>query len=143
MLNNNYFIILFTKGPVINAGYINNGNPEEMISQSIDCLKSGGRMVIFPEGTRSVQGKKYKFQRSAARIAIEAKVTVTPVIITCYPSTLTKAEKWYQIPHRRFHLVMQVGNDMVLDKFINIEQKTIAARQFNRYLQDYFTQAKV
>lgn len=132
----------FTKGSVINAGYIDNGNPEQMISQSVDCLKSGGTMVIFPEGTRSINGKAYKFQRSAARIAIEANATVTPITITCKPNTLSKAEKWYQIPESRFHLVMQVGNDMVLDEFLTIKQKTIAARRFNRYLQDYFTRKR-
>jgi 1-acyl-sn-glycerol-3-phosphate acyltransferase len=132
----------FTKGSVINAGYIKNENPEQMIRQSVDCLKSGGTMVIFPEGTRSINGKSYKFQRSAARIAIEANATVTPVTITCQPSTLSKAEKWYQIPETRFHLVMHVRNDMVLDEFFTIKQKTIAARRFNRYLQDYFTQER-
>lgn len=128
----------FTKGPVINAGYISNGDPEKMISDSVACLKAGGTMIIFPEGTRSVPGADYKFQRSAARIALQAKAIVTPVTLSCYPSTLTKAEKWYQIPDRRFHLAMKVDDDIVLDDFLAIETKTIAVRRFNRYLQDYF-----
>lgn len=128
----------FTKGPVINAGYISNGNSEKMISQCVACLKSGGSLIIFPEGTRTVAGSDYKFQRGAARIALQAGAIVTPVTLSCYPSTLTKTEKWYQIPHRRFHLAMQVGDDMVLDDFIAMEPKTIAVRKFNRYLQDYF-----
>jgi len=128
----------FTKGPVVNAGYISNGNPEKMIAESVACLKSGGTMIIFPEGTRSVYGTKYKFQRSAARIALQANTVVTPVTLSCYPSTLTKAEKWYQISERRFHLVMQVDDDIVLDDFLSIEPKTIAVRRFNRYLLNYF-----
>jgi len=128
----------FTKGPVVNAGYISNGNPEKMIAESVACIKAGGTMIIFPEGTRSVHGAEYKFQRSAARIALQANAVVTPVTLSCYPSTLTKAEKWYQIPERRFHLVMQVDNDIVLDDFLLIEPKTIAVRRFNRYLLNYF-----
>ncbi len=132
----------FTKGPVINAGYISNGDPEKMISDSVNCLKAGGTMIIFPEGTRTVAGSEYKFQRSAARIGLLANARVTPVIISCTPSTLTKAEKWYQIPERRFHLAIEVGDDMVLDNFLVIETQSIAVRRFNRYLQDYFSQQR-
>ena len=128
----------FMKGAVVNAGYISNADPEKTISESVKCLKSGGVMVIFPEGTRSVPGEKYKFQRSAAHIALQANAKVTPVTITCSPSTLTKQEKWYQIPKQRFHLVMSVGDDIVLDDFLAIEPKTIAVRRLNRYFQAYF-----
>ena len=128
----------FTRGPVINAGYISNGNSEKMISDCVACLNSAGTMIIFPEGTRTKPGKEYKFQRGAARIALQAKAIVTPVYLSCYPSTLTKAEKWYQIPEHRFHLAMQVDDDIVLDDFLIMEPKTIAVRRFNRYLQEYF-----
>jgi 1-acyl-sn-glycerol-3-phosphate acyltransferase len=132
----------FTKGSVINAGYISNGYAEKMIEESVSYLQAGGTMIIFPEGTRSVAGVEYKFQRSAARIGLLANTRVTPVIIHCSPSTLTKAEKWYQIPERRFHLAMEVGDDMVLDNFLAIEPQPIAVRRFNRYLQDYFSQKR-
>lgn len=132
----------FTKGAVSNAGYISNADPEKMIKESVDRLEAGGTMIIFPEGTRTVPGAEYKFQRSAARIGLLANTIVTPVIIHCSPCTLTKAEKWYQIPERRFHLAIEVGNDMVLDNFLAIETHTIAVRRFNRYLQDYFSQQR-
>lgn len=128
----------FTKGSVINAEYISNGDPEKMITDCVACLKSGGTLIIFPEGTRTVPDTNYKFQRGAAAIALQANAIVTPVTLNCNPSTLTKKEKWYQIPDSRFHFVMQVGEDIVLDNFINLQPKTIAVRRFNQYLQDYF-----
>lgn len=133
---------IFTKGPIINAGYISNADPEQMIAESVAGLKSGETMVIFPEGTRSIAQKKYKFQRGAAAIALQAKAILTPVTLTCTPSTLTKAEKWYQIPSRKFHLNMYVEDDIVLDDFLAIEQKTIAVRRLTHYLQDYFSQQR-
>ncbi|MCF6203491.1 MAG: 1-acyl-sn-glycerol-3-phosphate acyltransferase [Methylococcaceae bacterium] len=132
----------FIKGAVTNAGYISNGDSEKMVSECVAYLKSGGTLVIFPEGTRTVFNQPYKFQRGAAHIALQANVIVTPVIISCNPSTLTKQEKWYQIPNRRFHLSMRVGDDMVLDDFLKIEPKTIAVRRFNHYLQNYFSQQR-
>ena len=130
------------KGPIINAGYISNEDPEKMINTCAEYLKSGGIMIIFPESTRTRPNADYKFQRGAAAIALQASTVVTPVTLNCYPSTLTKAEKWYQIPERRFHLSMTVGEDMVLDDFRAIMPRSIAVRRFNSYLQDYFSQQR-
>ncbi|MGZ5011331.1 MAG: lysophospholipid acyltransferase family protein [Methylobacter sp.] len=129
----------FMRGPISNAGYIGNGNPKKMIAECVELLQSGGTMIIFPEGTRSVPGKPYHFQRGAAAIALQANKIVTPVTLSCYPSTLTKAEQWYQIPYRRFHLTMHVGDDIALDEFTTIKPKSIAVRHFTQFLQDYFT----
>lgn len=132
----------FMRGPILNCGFISNGDPEKMIAECVAWLKSGGTMIIFPEGTRSVPGKPYRFQRGAGAIALLADIIVTPVTLTCYPSTLTKAEAWYEIPERRFHLAMHVGDDINLQEFTKIEPKSIAVRRFNRYLQDYFSQQR-
>jgi hypothetical protein len=72
-------------------------------------------------------------------IALEANKIVTPVTMTCYPSTLTKADAWYQIPDRHFHLAMHVGDDIALGEFVKIKPRSVAVRRFNNYLQDYFT----
>jgi 1-acyl-sn-glycerol-3-phosphate acyltransferase len=129
----------FMRGPILNAGYISNGDPEKMIAECVEWLQSGGTMIIFPEGTRSVPGKPCHFQRGAVAIALEANKIVTPVTITCYPSTLTKAEKWYQIPDRHFHLAMHVGDDVALEEFTQIKPRSIAVRRLNQHLLDYFT----
>ncbi|HBA64789.1 MAG TPA: 1-acyl-sn-glycerol-3-phosphate acyltransferase [Methylococcaceae bacterium] len=133
----------FMRGPILNAGYISNGDPETMIDECVQRLQSGGTMIIFPEGTRSVPGKPYRFQRGAASIALKAQTIVTPVTMSCYPSTLTKAEKWYQIPHRRFHVAMHVGEDIPMQEFNSLQPRSIAVRRFNGYLQEYFTRQRV
>lgn len=132
----------FMRSPIINAGYISNEDPEKMIAECVAWLHSGGAMIIFPEGTRSLPGNPYHFQRGAAVIALQANAIVTPVTLSCFPSTLTKAERWYQIPERRFHLTLHVGDDIVLEEFTAISPRSIAVRRFTRYLQDYFTQQK-
>lgn len=129
----------FMRGPILNAGYISNDDPEKMIAECVEWLQTGGTMIIFPEGTRSVPGKPCRFQRGAVTIALQANKILTPVTLSCYPSTLTKAEQWYQIPERHFHLAMHVGDDIALGQFAQIEPKSIAVRRFNQYLQDYFS----
>jgi 1-acyl-sn-glycerol-3-phosphate acyltransferase len=132
----------FMRGPILNAGYISNADPEKMMDECVAWLQSGGTMIIFPEGTRSVPGKPFRFQRGAVAIALQANRIVTPVTISCYPSTLTKAEQWYEIPERHFHLAMHVGDDIALGQFTQIQPKSIAVRRLNQYLQDYFTQQR-
>lgn len=132
----------FTRGPIVNAGYISNGDPVRMIEDCVSYLRKGGNLIIFPEGTRTVPGTAYKFQRGAATIALRANAIVTPVTLICKPGTLTKAEKWYQIPERRFHLEMHVDDPVTLDQFLAIEPRTVAVRRFNRYLQEYFSQQR-
>ena len=63
-----------------------------------------------------------------------------PGVEFCYPNTLTKAEKWYQIPRRRFHLAMHVGEDIPMQEFSSLQPRSISVRCFNSYLQNYFTQ---
>jgi 1-acyl-sn-glycerol-3-phosphate acyltransferase len=130
------------RGCILNAGYISNGNPEKMIADCVTWLQSGGSIVIFPEGTRSTEHKPYQFQRGAAAIALQASTIITPVTIHCEPNTLTKTTAWYQIPAQKFHLTVKVGEDIELDKFINIQPKSIAVRRLNQHLENYFTQQK-
>jgi len=130
------------RGPIVNTGYISNADSETMIADCVAHLRSGGSMIIFPEGTRSVPGQPYRFQRGAAAIALQANSIVTPVTLSCKPSTLTKAKAWYQIPDRRFHLLMQVGEDINLDEFRQLQPRPIAVRRLTQTLQCYFTQQR-
>jgi 1-acyl-sn-glycerol-3-phosphate acyltransferase len=133
---------IFTRGPILYAGYISNRDTQEMIEHCVHCVNAGGSLIIFPEGTRSIPGQDYKFQRGVARIALQADAVVTPVVLRCTPSTLTKAEKWYQIPNRRFHLEMHVDENMDLDPFMKMQPESIAVRRLTAYLEHYFTQKR-
>ena len=52
------------------------------IRRTIQWLKNGGAVVIFPEGARSpATGKLDRFKGGAVRLAIEAEVPILPVTI--------------------------------------------------------------
>lgn len=130
------------RGPILNAGYISNADSETMINDCAAWLQGGGAMIIFPEGTRSVAGQPYRFQRGAAAIALQAGSIITPVTLTCSPGTLTKTQAWYQIPRRRFHLQMLVGDDIDPAPFRALQPRSIAVRRLTQHLQDYFSQQR-
>jgi 1-acyl-sn-glycerol-3-phosphate acyltransferase len=132
---------LFTRGPVRAADYLLNDGSPELVEKCAARLRSGTSLVIFPEGTRTARNSQLnEFQRGAANIAARSGAPCRPVIIRCTPSTLTKNEKWYHIPPRRFLLSMEVGE--VLPVTAIIEQAgslPIAARRINSMLYGFFT----
>lgn len=80
-----------SKVPVIGwylkmADYIivDRGNDEsktEMLEKSYNTLKKGISIMIFPEGTRSLNNQIGFFKRGAFQLALEANVPVLPVLI--------------------------------------------------------------
>jgi 1-acyl-sn-glycerol-3-phosphate acyltransferase len=94
-----------------NAGYVGNADsPQTALDACVDAMRDGATLVMFPEGSRSVPGIPPRLRRGAAYVALAAQKEMTPVHISCNPSSLTKSERWYDIPHRRMHFVINVGH---------------------------------
>lgn len=49
---------------------------------AVDVLKEGHRVLIFPEGERSYDGRLVPLREGTARLAMHAKVAITPVCIS-------------------------------------------------------------
>ena len=133
----------FMRGPVRAAGYVANDDGAGLIDDCIAAVRAGGTLVIFPEGTRTVPGQPLKLQRGAGNIAVRGAIDITPVRITCTPSTLGKGEKWYRVPSRRFHVQLEVGEDIPIAPFLNEPDglprgEALAARRVTEYLATYF-----
>ena len=63
---------------------VDRGNEEskiEMLEKSYDCLKKGISIMIFPEGTRSLNNEIGFFKRGAFQLALEANISLLPVLI--------------------------------------------------------------
>jgi 1-acyl-sn-glycerol-3-phosphate acyltransferase len=132
----------FFRGPVRACGYIANDDSMGLIDDCIAAVRAGENLVIFPEGTRSVPGQALRLQRGAARIAVRGELNITPVRIACTPSTLTKGQKWYRIPPRRFHVRIEVDSDLAISSFLaggNAARENLTVRQLTKYLTNYFS----
>ena len=131
----------FLGGVVRAAGYISNADPENLIDDCAEDLNSGNPLLIFPEGTRTSPGQSLRFVRGASYIALRSGKPILPVLIDCSPTTLTKRERWYHIPHRRFHLRIEVLEPVNVNRWVDPgEVPTIAARKLTQSLETYFTQ---
>lgn len=130
----------FLAGVVRAAGYISNSDPENLIEDCSKDLATGQPLIIFPEGTRTCPGQPLHFVRGASYIVLKSGKPILPVLIDCTPSTLTKREKWYHIPHRRFHLRVEILETIDVSRWVNTEEApTIAARKLTQSLELFFT----
>ncbi|HZV39005.1 MAG TPA: lysophospholipid acyltransferase family protein [Pseudoxanthomonas sp.] len=126
------------------AGYVSNDDGSGLVDDCIAAVRKGGCLVIFPEGTRTVRGQPLRLQRGAANIAVRGRLDVTPVRLSCTPMTLGKGEKWYRVPSRRFHYVVDVQEDLPIAQFLNDNGsvsggEAVAARRLTDYLAGYFS----
>ncbi|OCG18203.1 lysophospholipid acyltransferase family protein [Gilliamella sp. WF3-4] len=134
-LLNNIFISRIIK----TAGYILNAESEKILPQCKQILANEGRILIFPEGTRSVPNKPIKLQRGAANIALRCQVDIRIVHIKCTPPCLIKQQKWYNIPAKKACFNITIGEKISITDFAS-PNTTVAARKLTRYLTSVLTE---
>lgn len=130
----------FIRGVIKNAGYISNADPEALLDACKSSLEQGNNLIIFPEGTRTVPGKALNFQRGAANIALRCQAPLTTVLINVTPSTLTKAESWYQIPNEKAKFMLQLTRNVPAIEIAQDIPMSKQVRQYCRELECYFKQ---
>ena len=128
---------IFMRGVVTSAGYIPNKEPETLLANSSIRLKKGHRMLIFPEGTRTIDGIDARLQRGAAQIAVKTVSDIRVVHITVKPLFLTKKSKWYQVPDTKPLFIVEVKDKINVKEFINNDDSpSLAVRKLNTHLKN-------
>ena len=132
----------FMRWPAAWAGYIPNGEAEQLIEDCSRTLRSGHSLLMFPEGTRTRPGQPVHLKRGAAQIALAADAEILPVTITVAPTTLTKGEPWYHIPPRPFHVIVSVGEPVPSTRFLQSGvPRALSVRHLTEHFETYFTQS--
>jgi 1-acyl-sn-glycerol-3-phosphate acyltransferase len=129
---------IFTRGPIKAAGYIINEEGSDVITAAARVFNNGQALIIFPEGTRTTPSKILQFKRGAANIAVRTGSDITPVLIYCTPTTLTKNEHWYQVPRKRMHFQIQVRDHLAIDRYVKNLRPSRGARNLTADLVKYF-----
>jgi 1-acyl-sn-glycerol-3-phosphate acyltransferase len=128
----------FTRGPIKTAGYIINDDNEDVIAEALAAFDKGHALIIFPEGTRTTPGQPVKLKRGAANIAIRTAADITPVLIECTPSTLTKQDRWYEVPAKKVHFRLRVDDRIPVSRYLEQKAPSVGARRLTADLADYF-----
>jgi len=129
----------FIGGVVRGTGYISNGDPDGLISDCKKSLDSGNILIIFPEGTRTKSGERtIKFQRGAANIASRCQADFLPAVIDVSEHLLNKEKSWYQVPAKQPKFDIRFYPMISVDKFAQLENQGIAARNLTKEIEHYY-----
>lgn len=126
----------FLSGVIRACHYLPNNQYDILLSECQKRLDQGDNILIFPAGTRTVQGVNTPFQRGAANIALRCQCPVRFIHISSSEKALTKQSKWYEIPKQKLKFTVVVGECLHFDELVELsgtEQTTLQAR--------YLTQA--
>ncbi len=114
------------------ARYIPNEPIRQMVMQASEDFKTGSHLLLFPEGTRTVNQPINPLKGSVALIAMQAKIPVQTVLIETNSPYLTKGWPLFRKPS------MPVSYKITLGKRFNPPQDT---HDFIAELEDYFLQS--
>lgn len=81
--------VLFGPGARL-AGYICNDPPLDMVRRSVEALRAGGQLLLFPEGTRTRRAPVNPFRGAISLIARQAGAPVQTVFIEADSAFLGK-----------------------------------------------------
>ena len=114
------------------ARYIRNEPIRHMVMQATEDFKTGSHLLLFPEGTRTVQQPINALKGSIALIAYQAKVPVQTVIIETNTPYLSKGWSLFRKP------LMPVSYKVRLGKRFPPPDNT---HQLMEELEEYFSNA--
>ena len=86
----------------------------EMLEKSYNCLKKGISIMIFPEGTRSLNNGIGFFKRGAFQLALKANVPILPVLVDGTGDILPKHGLVFSSGH---HIRIKVLDPIYPDAF--------------------------
>ena len=95
LLNN-----IFLKNIIKNVYIPNNVELDEFKKISTEVLNDGYNIIIFPTGTRTVEGEDLKIHKGAAALQIASGADIVPVTIKCDYPFLQKGKPVYDAGNR-------------------------------------------
>jgi 1-acyl-sn-glycerol-3-phosphate acyltransferase len=120
-------------GPVARfSGYISNENPMKLIKQACDELADGAHLVIFPEGTRTLEFPVNPFGQTAALIAQRSSVPIQTLLIHFSTPYLGKNWPLFRKPTLPLRITVQLGQ-----RFEASDNKEVLTQKLETYYRQH------
>ncbi|WP_025915708.1 1-acyl-sn-glycerol-3-phosphate acyltransferase [Herminiimonas sp. CN] len=100
---------IFLGGGARLARYISNAPPRQMVMQAVQNLQRGSHLLLFPEGTRTVQRPIGPLKGSIGVIACRAKTPIQTVLIETDSPFLSKQWPLFKKPRLPMHYRVRLG----------------------------------
>ena len=95
------------------------------LETGIEFLKSGGVLGVYPEGTRSRDGRLYRGRTGVARLAVGASCPVVPIGLIGSREMMPKGARF---PKLRGRVTVRFGPPMTFEKFASPDNPRQALR---------------
>ncbi|HEX2179331.1 MAG TPA: lysophospholipid acyltransferase family protein [Actinomycetota bacterium] len=95
------------------------------LETGIEFLKSGGVLGVYPEGTRSPDGRLYRGRTGVARLALGSGSPVVPIGLIGSREMMPKGAKF---PKLRGRVTVKFGPPMTFEKYADTENPRQALR---------------
>lgn len=109
----------------------NSNDKSESINKAIEYLKMGRVIGIFPEGTRSSDGKLQKFYNGAARIAIKSRVPILPVGIVGAFEIMSRFDKYPKFKRCNINIGQELLKDYKEEDYLTQDLRTEIFNLYN------------
>jgi 1-acyl-sn-glycerol-3-phosphate acyltransferase len=100
---------IFLGGGARLARYIRNDVGPGMVRGAVETLREGNQLVLFPEGTRTVEAPVNAFKPGIALIAHLAQVPIQTVVIESFSPYLTKGWPLLKAPPVPVRIRLRLG----------------------------------
>ncbi len=101
--------------PRVNVMLFNRDEPEiGIFKKVIKLLRQGRLMLMFPEGTRSLDGNLQPAKNGVGLLALKARVPIIPVYVSGTHKALPKQAKF----PRLYKIRVTIGEPIYLDKWL-------------------------
>ncbi len=123
----------FMRFVIKHMGYVTNQSGYEEFEA---LLTQGDNILIFPEGTRTRDPNKLKFQRGAMNLAIRKGVPILPLYLYCdVAGYLNRGFLSIKAPKREPTFLLKVGDIIPVDNFPNDGPDSIRVRHLTKELE--------
>jgi len=127
-------------GPAVTAaGYIVNADGPVLVAQAARTFARGGRVLVFPESTRTPPGQPVRLQRGAANIAVRTGCRVVMVTIRVSNPLLYKGAAWHEMPLEMPRFEVEIRPPFEVGEIVAAHDSlALAARELNDRLQQFY-----
>lgn len=118
-------------GSALLAGYVTNDSGPAFVRQGIDKIRSGGNLLIFPEGTRTINPPVNRFKHGFAMVATRSQAAVQTVLIEYRGTHLSKGVSLLTPAAAPLHFILRAG-----ERFVPLAGE--APPEFSRRIESWF-----
>jgi 1-acyl-sn-glycerol-3-phosphate acyltransferase len=101
----------------------------QMMDKAAESIRAGNSVILFPEGTRSPDGKLQAYKTGAFRLALETHSPILPVVIK---GTYHAIKKGGFLVHKNDQVKLVILDPIPYESFSHLDSKELAAMVHER-----------